>query len=99
MTARDQSRLADLVAGLVILAWFGVGLLVFYVPRLATCWADTGLPPSFSQKLLMAVARFVDSHLASWLPALLAGTGLVLWWRIRTVRKARHAKDEQMRSD
>jgi uncharacterized membrane protein len=83
--------LAGLVAGLVILAWFGAGLLVFYVPRLAAYLADTGLPPSFGQKLLMAVARFVQFHLAPWLPVLLTGTGVVLWWRIHAIRKARAA--------
>jgi type II secretory pathway component PulF len=97
MTARDQSRLAGLVAGLVILAWFGTGLLLFYMPRLAAYWAETGLPPSLGQRLLMAVARFVQSHLIPWLPALLAGTGVVFWWRIHTVREARHAREEEIR--
>ncbi len=91
MAARDESRLAGLVAGLVILAWFAVGLLIFYVPHLSAYWSETGLPPSFAQKLLTAVARFVQVHLTPWLPALLAGTGVVFWWRIHTIRKARTA--------
>jgi type II secretory pathway component PulF len=72
-----------------MLTWSGLGLSLFYVPRVLCYWSEAGLPLSAAQKLFVASTRFVNVHWMICLPALLAGTVAALWWRIQAVRKTR----------
>jgi type II secretory pathway component PulF len=92
MTVRGESTLAGLAAGGVLLVWFDLGLLAFYVPRLLFYWMQLGTPLSFAQRLLVALSQFVRYNWWLFLPALLAGTGMVFWWCLHTIRKAHQAR-------
>ncbi len=92
MTARRESRLAGLAMGAVILIWFALGLLAFYVPRLLFYRAQLGIAPSLAEMQLAALSRLVRYNGWLFFPALLAGTAMVFWWRLHTIRKTRQAR-------
>ena len=78
--------------GAVLLGWFAVGLLLYYVPHLLAYWMQLGTPLSLAQRLLVALAQFVDQNLLLLLPALLAGTIMAFWWRLHTIRRTRQTR-------
>jgi type II secretory pathway component PulF len=91
MKTRHEATWAGLAVIGAALIWLGLGLLVFYVPRVLFYWSEAGMSLSPAQKLLVALTGFVDRHSMSYLPALLIGTGAALWWRVQAVRRARAA--------
>jgi len=89
MRTKTESTLATLTVGLLVLVWFGVFLLVWYVPRLSAMWAETGAELSASQRLLVTLGGVVSRGFLAIGPLLLAATGAAVLWRFAAVRKCR----------
>jgi type II secretory pathway component PulF len=89
MKAERERTLAGMVLGATILAWFGLLLLTFYVPRLSALWAELGTPLSPVQRLLLALCRLSGHNFVAVTAVLLAATGTAFWWRLQTSRRTR----------
>ena len=89
MKAERERTLAGVAVVATILLWFGLALLVFYVPRLSQLWAELATPLSPAQKLLLALCNLAQHNFIAVTPALLAATAAALWWRIHTTRRMR----------
>jgi type II secretory pathway component PulF len=73
----------------VMLAWFGLILSVYYVPRLVALWADLERPLSRAERLLVNVSDLIDRGFIILAPVLLLASIAIFAWRVRAVRKAR----------
>jgi len=84
----------------MIVMWFVVGLLLFYVPRLAVVWADMDQELSSSQRVLLDLSTWIGGRGAGQLvpgivyifPMLLALTFGTVAWRIWAAISLRHRR-------
>jgi type II secretory pathway component PulF len=97
MTAERERTLAGAAVVATILAWFGVALTMFYVPRLSQLWAELAAPLSPAQKLLLTLSGIVQHSLLVVAPVLLAATAAAFWWRIHTGGKMHDAAQGEIR--
>jgi len=89
VTVERERTLAGLVVGLLILAWFGVVLLLYYVPHLLARWAETGAALSPAQRSLLTLSNLTERNFIAIAPLLLIATIAALAWRIRIIRAYR----------
>jgi len=89
VTVERERTLAGLVVGLLILAWFGVVLLLYYVPHLLAHWARIGATLSPAQRLLLILSNVARRNFIAIAPLLLIATIAALAWRIRIIRAYR----------
>jgi type II secretory pathway component PulF len=90
MSVERERTLAGVAVLATVLAWLGLALMLFYVPRLSQLWAELATPLSPAQRLLLALSRLVQHSFIAVAPALLAVTAATLWWRIHTGRRVRN---------
>jgi hypothetical protein len=88
MNARTQRTLAGLTVAVLLLVWFGIFLLVYYVPMLTADQAQTGMEPSSAQQWLAAASSFASGNIRVVGLPLLAMTILATIWRVVTIWKA-----------
>ena len=89
VTVERERTLAGLAVGLLILAWFGVVLLLYYVPHLLARWAETGAALSPAQRSLLTLSNFTQRNFIAIAPLLLTATIAALAWRIHIIRAYR----------
>ncbi len=89
MRVKCEKTLAGIAIGATILTWFALGLMVFYVPRLAQLWAELEEPLSVPQRLLLDTCHLIQGIGILVIPALLAATIGAIWWRLHAGCKAR----------
>jgi hypothetical protein len=88
MKPKTQGMVAGLLVGMLLLVWFGVASLLFYVPHVAACWAETGVELSSAKKMLVQLNNLVSrSFFVTGF--LFVVTLAAVAWRIVTARKAR----------
>ena len=62
MSKQMQVHVSAVLLSLVILTWFGVGLLVFYVPKLAQAWADADYSVSLAQRTIVNMGAWLGGY-------------------------------------
>jgi len=86
MKPTTQRTVVGMLVGTLLLAWFGVALLLFYVPRLAVCWAETGTEFSPAKKMLVQLGNVAGrSFFVTGL--LFIVTLAAVAWRVAAARK------------
>ena len=85
VTVEHEGTLAGLVVGLLILAWFGLVLLLCYVPHLLAHWAQTGAALSPAQRFVVILSNVARRNFIAIAPLLLIATIAALAWRIRII--------------
>jgi type II secretory pathway component PulF len=88
MNAKTERTLAGLTVGVLLLIWFGIFLLVYYVPMLTAGQEQTGMELSSVQQLLVAASSFASGNILVVGLPLLAMTILATIWRVVTIWKA-----------
>ncbi len=89
MHTKTQKTLSGLAVGALLLIWFGVALLLFYVPRLTTLWGQAHGELSPARMALVTLVSFVQNYFLILAPPLLAVTTLAIIGRVYTIRKVR----------
>jgi type II secretory pathway component PulF len=87
MKPKTQRTVAGLAVGALLLLWFGVALLLFYVPRLAVCWAETGAELSPAKKILVQLGNSVSGSFFG-IGLLFVVTLAAVAWRVAAARRA-----------
>jgi len=82
MHTQRETTLAGLTVALVILAWLGVFLAVYFVPHMAARWSEIGAELSPTQSLLVRVSSLVSHNFFALAPLLLAATAIAVIWRV-----------------
>ena len=88
MKPKAERNVAGLMVGALLLAWFGVVLLLYYVPRLAAYWADTDAELSLPARMLLQVGDFANRSIFL-IGLLFVATLAAVVWRVAAVRKVR----------
>ena len=91
MKLKTQRTVTGLAGGALLVAWFGMALLMFYVPRLAAHWQETDVTLSPAAGMLLQLSSFARGGV--FLTGLLVVvTGTVVAWRPAAARKSCGAK-------
>jgi len=88
MKPKAERTVAGLMVGALLLAWFGVVLLLYYVPRLAAYWAESDSELSPAASMLLQLGGFL-SHSFLAIGLLFVATLAAVVWRVAAVRKVR----------
>ncbi|MHC4520215.1 MAG: hypothetical protein ACYTAS_16615 [Planctomycetota bacterium] len=92
MNARTEKALSGLTMAVLMFAWVGIFLLVYYVPILTTEWNVTGAELSSAQQLLIAVGSLASRNILVAGPLLLVVTVAATVWRVLAIRKVRRLR-------
>jgi len=89
MHTKAKKILSALATMMLLLVWFGLFVLVFYLPRVTASWARTGqeLPPIL--QLLSPIGNLTSQYFLVIAPPLLGITGAAYIWRIHVKREPR----------
>ena len=91
MRPKTQRTVAGLAVGALLSVWFGVVLLLFYVPRLAAHWAETDAELSLPARMLLQLGNFANRSF--FLTGLLfVVTCAAVAWCVAAARKVRRMK-------